>query len=85
MTDTNETPEGEIIVTLESEERHYSYESLGVEYDSEDEAIVTAVSPNVLEDVGVNLLEEFESGNWTVKKVESSNNSYIFPKSTAGI
>lgn len=75
---------GEIIITLESEERHYPYETLGVGYESTDNEIVGAVSPMLSEDVGIEIDDEFRSGNWTVKRVESSQNIYIFPKSTAG-
>ncbi len=78
------TQPGEIIITLESEERRYTYEQLGVGYDSSDDAIVAAVGPMLTEDVGMNLESEFRNGGWTIKKVDSSQNTYIFPKSTAG-
>lgn len=81
MVETN----GEIIITLESEERHYQYDTLGVSFDSTNGEIIAAISPMLREDVGIEMQEEYSEGNWTLKKVESSGNCYIFPKSTAGI
>jgi len=81
MVETN----GEIIITLESEERHYQYDTLGVSFDSTNEEIIAAISPMLREDVGIEMQEEYSEGNWALKKVESSQNTYIFPKSTAGI
>lgn len=78
-----ETP-GEITVTLESEERKYPYDQLGVGYASTDQEIIDALDPMISEDVGVEIGDEFARGNWTIKRVDSSQNIYVFPKSTAG-
>ena len=75
---------GEITVTLESEERKYPYDQLGVGYASTDQEIMAALDPMLLEDVGMNIAQEFSRGNWTIKRVDSSQNIYVFPKSTAG-
>jgi len=80
MTET----QGEIIITLESEERHYSYDQLGLTFDSASSEVISSLSSMLEEDLGFNLNEEYEDGNWSVKKVDSSGNTYIFPKSTAG-
>lgn len=77
-------PTGEIIVTLESTERHLQYDALGVSYNSSDEEIMNAISPLILEEFGINLQEEGEEGLYTLKRVESSKNIFCFPKSTAG-
>lgn len=75
---------GEIIVTLASSERHYNYSDLNVNYSSTDSEILDALQPVLLEDEGFNIREEQEEGLYTIKRVDSSQNIYIFPKSTAG-
>lgn len=75
---------GEITVTLESDERKYSYDSLSVNFNSSDSEIISALTPVLSEDTGVNMQEEFEDGYWTVKRIDSTQNIYVFPKSTAG-
>ncbi len=77
-------PIGEITVTLESEERKYPYDTLGVGYSSSDQEIIDALDPMLEEDVGMHIADEFSRGNWTLKRVDSSQNIYVFPKSTAG-
>ena len=42
-------PTGEIIVTLNSSEKHYAYDRLSVTYESTDKEILDAVSPVLLE------------------------------------
>ena len=61
---------GEITITLESEERKYQYEQLEVGFDSADNEIIDAISPMLEEDTGMNLKEEFESGNWMIKRID---------------
>ena len=78
------TEEGQIILTLASKELKYDYDQLGVNFDSSDNEILDALAPLVLETEGFDLKEEQEEGSFTVKKVEESKNTYIFPKSTAG-
>jgi len=80
----DERPIGEIIVTLESDEKHFSFADFSVTFDSTPDEILDAVSPAILEQFGVNIKEE--QGDWiyTVKKVEASGNVYVFPKSPAG-
>lgn len=75
---------GEIIVTLESEEKHLSFDDYDVTFDSTSEEILEAVSESVLEEFGINLKEDQGDYIYTVKKVEGSGNVYIFPKSPAG-
>ena len=77
-------PVGRIIVTLENEEQEYRYEDLGVSFESDNDDILKAVQPSILEKTGVNILEDDEQ-LYTVKKVESSRNTYVFPKSPAGM
>lgn len=76
---------GEITVTLESEERKFPYDQLGVGYASSDQEILDALTPMLEEDVGINLSDEHANGSWTIKRVDSSQNIYVFPKSTAGV
>lgn len=80
-TPTATTPTGEIIITLESEEKHYAYATLGVTFESTDQEILDAVAPVVEEETGIDILGD---GLYTIKKVESSHNTYAFPKSPAG-
>jgi len=78
-------PTGEIIVTLESEELHFDYAQYGVTYESTPKEIVDAISPAVSEaSPGFDLVEEFDNGSFTMKKVDSSHNAYLFFKSTLG-
>ena len=77
-------PTGEIIVTLASKELKYSYEQLGVTFDSSDSEILDALQPVVLEEEGFDVKEEQDEGAYTLKRVDSSKNIYLFPKSTAG-
>lgn len=79
MTEEN----GKIIVVVESEEKEFSYEELGVTFDSSSEEILKAVQPAILEATGVNI-EEDEESLYYVKKIETSKNVYILPKSVAG-
>jgi len=75
---------GEITVTLESEDRKFAYDQLSVGYGSTDQEIVDALTPVLEEDVGINLANEFDSGSWSIKRADSSQNIYVYPKSTAG-
>lgn len=76
------TPTGEIICTLENEEKHYAYATLGLTFDSTDQEVLDAVAPVIEEDTGIDILEE---NLYTVKSVTASQNKYLFPKSPAGI
>ena len=75
---------GEIIVTLASDEKHIAYDRLSVSYDSTDSQILDALSPVLMEEEGFNIKEEQRDGYFTIKRVDSSKNTYVFPKSTAG-
>ena len=79
MTRNISEPTGDIEIILASTEKHYTYDQLGVDFDSSEEEILSAVGPLVLEEEGVNIEEDF-----IVKKVENSHNVKIFPKSTEG-
>lgn len=78
-------PSGEIIVTLESDEKHFPLSNFDVTIDSSPNEILDAVQPAVLEEFGINIKEDQGDYIFTVKKVESSGNIYIFPKSPAGL
>jgi hypothetical protein len=78
-----DTP-GEIIVTLSSEDKHYPYDRLSVGYDSTDQEILDALAPVLLEEEGFDIRQEQSDGSFTIKRVDSSQNIYVFPKSTAG-
>lgn len=78
-------PVGEIIVTLESEELHFDYATFNLTYESSDREIVDAIAPAVSEaSPGFDLVDEFSSGAFALKKVDSSHNTYLFFKSTLG-
>lgn len=76
--------EGNITVILEGEDRTFSYESLGISYDSSDQEVVDALNP-IFEEEGINLKDEFENGGYTLKRSDNSQNIHLYPKSTAGI
>ena len=75
---------GEVIITLSSTEKHYSFEQLGITFESTDAEILSALKPVLLEEEGFNIEEEQEDGYFTIKRVDSSQNLYVFPKSTSG-
>lgn len=75
---------GEITVTINSTDKKYSNDVIGVTVNSTDEEIVDALTPILEEDEGFNLREEFDQAAYTIKRMDNSNNIYIFPKSTAG-
>jgi len=75
-------PTGEIILTLESEERHLPYGDFGLTFDSTDAEVIEAVAPMIEEEVGVDIRED---NLYTVKSVQASQNKYLFAKSPAGI
>ncbi len=75
---------GSIIVTLASTEKHYTFEQLSVGFDSTDQEILDAVAPVILEEEGLNIKEEQEDGYYTIKRIQDSQNIFLFPKSTAG-
>jgi len=79
-----ETP-GEIIVTLASEDRRYSYDNLSVGYNSTDEEILDALGPVLLEETGFDIRDELRNGDFTIKRADNSQSIYVFPKSTAGV
>jgi hypothetical protein len=80
MTDTR----GEIIVVLNSTEKHFPYADFSVTFDSTDKEILDAIAPRLLEEEGFDIREQQEEGLYTIKSVEESQSKYIFPKSTAG-
>ena len=75
----------EVIVTLSSTEKHYDFESLEINFDSTDEEVLEALKPVLMESEGFDIDEEYEDGYFTIKRVEDSENIYVFPKSTAGL
>ena len=75
---------GEIKIVLESDERTYQFDTLGLNFNSSDSEIISALTPVLSEDTGVNMQEQFEDGYWTIKRTETTGNIHIFPKSTAG-
>lgn len=74
----------EIVITLSSKEKHYPFDVLGVGFGSTDKEILDAIAPVLLEEEGFDIHRETEEGYFTIKKVDDSQNIYIFPKSTAG-
>ena len=76
-------PEGEIVVVVESQDRKYSYDQLGLSFESTDQEVLDAVQPVILEDTGINIFEDDES-LYAVKRTEESQTTYVFPKSQAG-
>jgi hypothetical protein len=75
---------GEIIVTLANTEKHYSYEQLGVGFESNDQEVLSALQPVLLEEEGFDITQGQTDGYYTIKRVNDSQNTYVFPKSTAG-
>jgi hypothetical protein len=75
----------EVIVTLSSVEKHFPFEMLSIGYESTDREILDALAPVLLEEEGFDIRHEQSDGSFTIKKVDESQNIYVFPKSTAGL
>lgn len=73
-----------LTVTLESDEKTYDLEEFGLSYESNPEDILTTMQPVILESFGANIKNEGGEWLYTVHKVESSKNIYLYPKSVAG-
>jgi len=84
MTDTTNTLQNKIVICANGEDRFYDYETFGVNFDSPESDILSAISPMVHESLGVRLQEG--NGRWLFKtrKAQSNRNIYIIPNSTAG-
>lgn len=76
--------QGEIIVTLASKEKHYSYEQLGVTFESPDQDILDALQPVLLEEEGFNVKSQEDNEYYTLKRVDETKRIFLFPKSVAG-
>ncbi len=76
--------EGKITVILEGADRSFSYDELGLTYESSDEEIVDALSP-VFNEEGISLKEEWQQGGYTVKRADNTQNVFLYAKSTAGL
>jgi len=75
----------EVIVTMASSEKHYPFDKLSIGFNSTDEEILDALAPVLLEEEGFDIRQEQRDGYFTIKKVDDSQNIYVFPKSTAGL
>lgn len=75
----------EVIVTLASEDKHFDFDRLSIGYDSTDQEILDALAPVLMEEEGFDIREEQRDGYFTIKRSDSSQNIYVFPKSTAGV
>ncbi len=76
--------EGKITVILEGADRSFSYDELGLTYESSDEEVIEALNP-VFQEEGINLKDEWEEGGYTIKRSDNSQNIHLYPKSTAGV
>lgn len=72
----------EVIVTLSSEDKHYEFDRLSIDFDSTDEEVLNAIAPILLEEEGFDIDDAEET--FTIKRSDSSQTIYVFPKSTAG-
>lgn len=74
-----------LIVTLESQEIEYDLDQLSLNYtESSDEEILQAVEGSISEQ-GHSLKSEGYGWVYVVKRVDESQNIYVFPKSPAGM
>jgi len=80
MTVTNK-----IIVSVSGEDDFIDYESFGLSFESDDNAVLVAIRPFILEKYGVDLNDE-RRGQWLYKtrKAISNRNIHVIPNSTAG-
>jgi hypothetical protein len=75
---------GIINLLLESQSYDFQYADFGLTPESSQEEVVQALQANVLENYGFNLEQAIQDGSYIMKRAENSNNTYFFPKSTAG-
>jgi hypothetical protein len=75
----------EVIVTLQSTEKHFPFERLSIGFESTDQEVLDALAPVLLEEEGFDIRTEQRDGSFTIKRVDDSENIYVFPKSTAGL
>ena len=72
---------GNVIVVVGGEDQVFSQEVLGINMDSSNEDILTAVN----QAIEVDLREEGEDDwTYTVRKATNSENIYVYPKPVAG-
>lgn len=75
---------GEIVLILNSTEKHFQYADFNLTFESTDKEVLDALSPRVLEEEGFNLNASIDDQEYTIKRQEDSKMCFIYPKSTAG-
>ena len=73
------TPRNMIIVTVDGQDMHMPMASYGITMESNPSDVLSAVSPAVLEQTGVDI-----SSYYKVSKAVNSDNIYVIPASVAG-
>ena len=76
---TRRQNQGEIIVTLSSDEKHYSFDQMSVDFNASDQEILDALAPRLLEEEGFDIRENVDDDAFTIKRVEATGNVFIFP------
>lgn len=71
--------EHDVIITLASRVVGYSYDQLGITFESDEDEVIDALAPVVEEQEGVDIRSGF-----TVKYLNDDEQISVFPKSTAG-
>ena len=85
MTTINtETIRNEVIVTMGGRDIPLPFDSVGVDMDSAEADIISAVRPIISESEGVDLSDEHGDVAFTVRKAINSNTIYVYPKPVAG-
>ena len=72
--------ENKIIVVINGTEESYDFDAFGLNFDSSDSEIKSAIAGAVQEKFAVDISEYYK-----VQKVLDKRNVYIFPNSTAGV
>ena len=79
LTQTEAPAGGEVIVTLASNEKHFTFDQLGISYNDTEDRIIEAVADSIEEQEDIDIRD-----GYTLKKIDDTQNIYIFPKSVAG-
>ena len=73
-----------IIVTLNQQEYCYTQEQLGVDMDTPDDRLLTAVRGIIGEELGGRMVDESGVDTFAVRRAMNTNNLYVYPKTGYG-
>ena len=79
-----ETPDGEIIITMEGQDTNIPMRSLELNIDSTEGQVLSAIRPLMQEQRGLDISDTRGEMSYAVRYARNSNKIYIYPKPVAG-